>query len=317
MSFVFHCCYLIVVFYGVSAKIIKSKKFSGYRRLIFELAQQFKGCYHPHHPDESIWYPNDTDDLHISLVFKTEDNAIGFLGQLSYYKTYSKFRSGIEFEREAIPLSCLSEVTTNHVYIEDYKSEDSASPANSRDDTVCSSEVTSNDNDTMKGLRSLEDLSQLAYGEMINRCHIAASTPYPEYRRDSDNIIYASHLFHDLFDGDGKRPSSGANVDWGVPPKLLLEFLEATDRPDFNNGEKIFRITVRVIFRDPEIAKSMDGRWRDGCEIESELVVRSYFYTQNVEKTKKFLSIKHFETSRRWRHCDGEEVDFTEVWADV
>ncbi len=117
-----------------------------------------------------------TNDLHISLIFEMKDNAL----QLSTYKTYSKFRSGIEFEREAIPLFCLSEVTTNHVYIEDYNSEDSTSPANSRDDTVCSSEVISNDNDTMKGLRSLEHLSKLAYKEAVQKCHIAGQTHYPD-----------------------------------------------------------------------------------------------------------------------------------------
>ena len=60
----------------------------------------------------------------------------------------------------------------------------------------------------------------------------------------------------------------------------------------------------------------MDGRWRDGTEAVDELTVRTYFYTQNVEATVKFLDIKTFETERRWRHCNCEEVDFSEQWVE-
>ena len=58
----------------------------------------------------------------------------------------------------------------------------------------------------------------------------------------------------------------------------------------------------------------MDGRWRDGSSTESELETGTYFYTQNVVAVEKYLRIKAFETKRRWRHCDSEEVDFTEQY---
>ena len=251
-------------------------------------------------------------------MFKQEADALGFIGQLANYQAYNKFRNGIDFQREpaVTPLTAQQMAQLKHVYVVDYSPGDSDSPQNSRDCTICGSEVTSNGGgDTEKGLRSLEDLSKLAPRETINRCHIAAQTPYPQFKNDPDNIVYGSHLFHDYFDGDGKKPPPGAGVDWGIAPELLLEFLEAGNEQYFL-GQKYVMVLVNVVFRRADVAKAMDGKWRDGSTAESELVTRTYFYTKNVGVVERYLRIKAFETRRRWKHCDGEEVDFTEEYIE-
>jgi len=285
--------------------------------LIYEDGQRWRACYDLRNPDHSIWYPEESNDLCISLMFKQEADALGFIGQLANYKAYNKFKNGVTFESEPVVTSLTAQQTPQlrHVYITDYHQTASDSPQNSRDDSICTSEVTVNDGATEKGLRSLEDLSQLAPRESINKCHIAAQTPYPLFRYDRDNIVFGSHLFHDYFDGDGKRPPLGAGVDWGTAPELFLEFLEAGEE-QFFEGKKYWKVCVNVIFRLPAIARAMDGRWRDGSTSESELETGTYFYTQNVNVVERYLRIKAFETRRRWRHCDGEEVDFTEVYAE-
>ena len=302
--------------YIVSGRIQGSQKCSGYRRLIFDDAQRWRACYDLRNPDHSIWCPDDeSKDLCISLMFKQEADALGFIGQLANYKAYDKFRNGVTFDSEPVVTSLTAQQTTQlrHVYITHYNPEESESPQNSRDCTICSSEVTTNSGDTDKGLRSLEDLSKLAPRETINKCHIAAQTPYPQFRNDHDNIIFGSHLFHDYFDGDGKRPPLEASLDWGTAPELILEFVEAGNEQTFG-GKKYSKVRVNVKFRHQDVAKAMDGRWRDGSTTESELETGSYFYTQNVVAVEKYLKIKAFETRRRWKHCDGEEVDFTEQY---
>ncbi len=60
----------------------------------------------------------------------------------------------------------------------------------------------------------------------------------------------------------------GADVGWGLPPELLLAFDEATDRADFYDGKQFFLITVRLIFRDPAVARARAmGGWEGGGEM--------------------------------------------------
>jgi hypothetical protein len=282
--------------------------------MIFSEAQQFHGCYHGQHPDESIWYPEDSDDLAISLMFKSEENALGFIGQMANFRAYNRFREGIEFDREPATIRLSSGETERHIWLTDCNSTESTSPDSSYADTIMS-DVTSDDTDAVKSLRSLEDLSRLAYRETINKCYIAGKKPYPAFNTDPNNIIFGSHLFHDYFDGDGKRPPPGANVDWGTAPELAVIFVAATPGT-LVNGEQYSKIEVDVVFRNGEVAAAMASKWRNGSKVESELRVNSYFYSRDAGAAEKYLKIKYVETSRRWDHCNGLDVDFTQIFGE-
>lgn len=302
--------------YVVSGVIKGSKQCSGYRRLIYEDAQRWRACYDFRNPEHSIWYPENNDDLCISLMFKHENEAVGFLGQLATYYANSKFKFGVTFEDEPVMASLTARELTDlrHVFITHYKPDFSDSPSNSRDCSICNSDAaeTAYGGEPEKGLRSLEDLSKLAHEETIYKCHIAGQTPHPDFKHDADNVIYGSHLFHAYFDGDGKRPPREANVNWGIAPKLLLEFLDAEPEPIYVAGKPYWLISVKVVFRHPEAARAMDGKWREGSKELNELETSTYFYSQSASQARKLLRIKEFETRRRWRHCDGESVDFSE-----
>ena len=108
-------------------------------------------------------------------------------------------------------------------------------------------------------------------------------------------------------------PPPEADVDWGVAPHLLVEFDSAGDELQ-SEGKTYVKIFVKVIFRDPRCAKAMDKKWREGCTVESELVTCTHFYAQDVDTVRSCLRRKAFETRRRWAHCEGEIVDFTEEY---
>ena len=301
--------------YAVSGQIVESKKYSGNRKLIYEEAQHYKACYDPRmNQANSIWYEEESDDLHISLVFETKDNALGFIGQLSNFVANGRFRSDSVFQEEPIPL-LNNDFVLKHVYFIHYKKSDSSSPNNSRTDNVSDTVLTTNDTDPAKSLGSLEDLTQLMKKEMIAKCHIACKAHYSEYKNDPNNIIYGSHAFHDYFDGDGKKPPPGANPGWGVMPELRLTFIDAED-PKYISGILCSRINVDVTFRDPAVAKAMEGRWRSGSYFRDELTTRTFFYSRDRVAVAKYLRIKDFETTRRWRHADGEDVDFEETFIE-
>ena len=303
--------------YLVSGRIIKSKLCSGYRRLMFDDGQRSHACYDFRNPGHSIWYPDESNDLHISLLFEEKEDALHFIGQLANYQVFKRFRFGLTFEREPLLISMSAQQMTQlqHILITDYIQVDSDSPANSYSDSILSEETSFDGFDPDKRFRSLEDFSQLAYRESIFRCHIAPKAHYPDYIDNTDNILFGSNLFHTYFDGDGKIPPPEANIDWGTPPNLLVEFVEARNELQIA-GKTYVKIFVKVIFRDPLCAKAMDTKWREGYTVESELITCTHFYAQNVDTVKACLRRRAFETRRRWAHCDGEIVDFTEDYME-
>lgn len=281
------------------------------------VAQESSACFDVYEPSSSICYVDGGGDLTISLMFKKEEDAIKFVAQLANYEVYNKFRGGISYDREPTPVCLNGEQFSQvkHVLIVDYKHVLAvhSSPENSHVDSLCNSEIT-NDQNPDKGFRSLENLTMLAPRETIYQCHIASVAHYKIYENDKNNIIYGSHLFHIYFDGDGKTPPLDSSPHWGRCPELALEFMSIDEVPYNTQGTQYRRVNVRVIFRDPAIARAMDHKWRDGTQMEGELSMISYFYTTDSDAVEKYLRIKYFETSRRWQHADGEEVDFEELY---
>ena len=88
--------------YLVAGRIINSKSCSGCRRLIFDDGQRTRACYDFRNPGHSIWYPDESNDLHISLLFKKGGDALNFIGQLTNYQAFKRFRFGLTFEREPV-----------------------------------------------------------------------------------------------------------------------------------------------------------------------------------------------------------------------
>jgi hypothetical protein len=65
-----------------------------------------------------------------------------------------------------------------------------------------------------------------------------------------------------------------------------------------------FLINVLVVFEDPEIARAMEGRWREGSSVVDDLTFRSYFFSTNENKVKSYLALKLQETEDRWKEPD-------------
>jgi hypothetical protein len=280
---------------------------------MFQEAQNFNACYDIRNPEQSIWYPEESDALHVSLMFASESDARHFIAQMASYKVYNKFRGGIDFQRELTVINVQNRNDCRFVLITDYDPGASSSPVNSLDNSIHFSEVTSNNDEPEKGLRSVEDLRHLKVKETLYKCHIASRSHYPLFTNDPNNLLFASHLFHGYFDGDGKRPPLGAGPNWGIAPELALKFIEVGPTQTFDR-QQWSMIIVHAIFRDGEVARAMEGKWRDGSEFVGELVVRTYFYSQDPEATVRYLKAKYYETDKRWRHCNCEEVDFSEQW---
>ena len=298
---------LTYTYFAITAKIMNGKIHSGYRKRIYEDAVLYVAFYDVRQPDKSIWYPDDSDDLYISLMFAEEREAQRFLACLIKYNVGHTLLKGC-LEVNKIIDTFESGTKGVYVYSDDYKFEDSDSPANTHDDDIQSTTEVSCSGDPVQALRSLEDLSQVHKGEGIFRCHIAPQAFYKEYRNDPDNIIFGSHLFHNYFDGDGKRRPPPSHAGWGTPPRLKIEY-ESTGNSHMYQSIRYYLINVLVTFEDPEMARAMDGRWREGSSAVGDLQFRTHFYTGDAERAQNFLALKLKETEARWAYpTDLEEA---------
>jgi hypothetical protein len=186
------CTYFIV-----SATILDSKSHSGYRKRIYQDAALHGALYDVRSPDCSIWYPEESCDLKISLMFETQRDANIFLDCLISYNIGNTLMKG-RLQINKVLAVIHSDVEGRYVHSDEYVFDDSDSPENTWDDIMSPSEV-SISNDPSQQLRSLENLSLIPIGDTLYKCHIAPRNFYPEYKSDKDSIILGEHLFHTYF----------------------------------------------------------------------------------------------------------------------
>ena len=275
---------------------------SGFRKLIFQDAAE-SHAYHDTRMGQdacSIFYKEAPDNnLYFSLFFGSMDNAHTFQNRLLTH-VGSPFRSmAVHVNKDIISIE--SQLSTRFVYIDDYKKSDSTSPANSLRDLSVSASELPNISDPLRQLRSLENLSLIPHKTTVFRCHIAPKAFYKgSCETDPNNILWGSHLFHSYFDGDGKRRPRGASLDWGKPPELWINYINAKANATVFDGESYHKVFVEIMFRDSSVADSMRGHWKDGTEDIGDIGFRSSFYSTNALKVEKYLNLKKQETRIRW-----------------
>jgi hypothetical protein len=249
----------------------------------------------------TIYYKEIGDDnLYFSLLFKSMDNAHAFQTKLltRLDHPFKKMTVGLNNNKIIEEIEFTGTVA-RFVYPDDYKKADSTSPDNS----VHSLSLTElpNIEDPLRSLRSVEKLTLIPRKETIYKCHIAPKAFYKgPCARDPDNYLYESHRFHGYFDGDGKRRPRGVSLDWGTPPELWIDYVEAVLNVTTVDGVRYHEVFVNIMFRDADVAETMRGWWKAGTEDIGDNGFRTSFFTTNAQKVKKYLELKKRETRIRW-----------------
>jgi hypothetical protein len=257
--------------------------------------------YHPTNKEQSIFYPADRDDLLVTLLFKSEEKFIAFVASMSHLKELFS-RAQFSFSKHCETISSIQNVTNEFVLEVEYQKGNSTSPDQSRNNTEGS--ATSYNQEPGKQMQSLQNLNWIPLNYKVFRCHIAPVAHFPAYERDSANIIFADHLFHFYFDGDGKIPTEAQSSDFGDPPQLLVEF-ESLGPTEAYNGT-VFQV-VNVIIRFAFVKCAVDllrtCPFREGYSELSDGVYKTFFYSPCAERTITYLGYKREMTIARWRHC--------------
>lgn len=240
-------------------------------------------------------------------MFRSDENASRFWNCLAMYNTSDNLlKKHVRLSPEIEHMTC--DQRGRFVRVSDYQFADTESPASTHEDVRSATEVT-NTWSPLHEMRSLENIRKVPAGDTLYQCHIAPQAFYEQFKNDPDNTIFGEHLFHTYFDGDGKRRPSGASLDWGRPPRFKMEFESVGPELQYN-GTRYFRINVVMYFPDPNMAKEMEWRWREGTFFENwgdGQKVHSFFYATNAEKCRQYIDIRQQETERRWGLIDDED----------
>jgi hypothetical protein len=289
-------------YFGVSGHVVVARLKSGFRKMVYDDAVDSSAC-HDFRMDQlanTIYYKEVGDDnLYFSLLFESKKDAHAFQTKLLTRLNHPFKKMTIGLNNNKIIEEIEATTVARFVYPDDYKKTDSTSPDNS----VHGFSVTElpNIDDPLRSLRSVEKLTLIPRKETIYRCHIAPKAFYKgPCARDPDNILYESHRFHGYFDGDGKRRHQGANLDWGIPPELWIDFERAVPNATVVDGVSYHEVFVSIMFRDSDVADSMRGLWKDGTEDIGDNGFRSSFFATNAVKARKYLELKKRETRIRW-----------------
>jgi hypothetical protein len=150
----------------------------------------------------------------------------------------------------------------------------------------------------------LDDIKQLQMFEKrvsMNReiraykCHIASVKSHEQYAKHADNIVFASWLFHQYFDG----LMTEDNI-----PLLIVRPEQTYEDTEFHvKRRRVSRQMVQVVidFTTPEGLLEILPTLHAGSEKLSPTQLRTHLYARDGKQMCEFLKLKYHETAALWR----------------
>jgi hypothetical protein len=279
------------IFYQTEAILRDSKKTKGYRASMFRTAQHCLAYYALEGLERTIFYEEGSSDLMIRLLFTSRRDAELFQNELlDFAFLHPHFRETLTMEENVKEIEAEAGYQPIRVFYSHYHTEDNTeSPEMSLNDvspTSPSASVVSISHDPSFALQALEEERIIRqFDSKWYKCHLISRT-VGEYKNDLDNIIYASHTFHQLFDG--------LNTEKGIG--VLVKFERFGDIEEVLVGNNIFekrqKIFVVVQFRDRDIATDYGRILKLGSTKLDDYSYSSFVYARNGGRMRYFLEAK-------------------------
>lgn len=299
-------------YFLVNAKFVGSKRVKDVKSTVIKGAEKFHARLN-NRIQESVYYPEDSDDLLVHLLFDEEKDAFDFLAELSALRSdYNHFHGMVEFEREVREVMTSNEARML-VASETEEVEESLStmveddfpdlpdlPTEPPDET----DVSFDPNDPLINIKSFENFDLFPPNMKLLKCYLASPQAYPEYQEDDDNIIFASHLFQNYFDG-----MAADSVD----PEMALQYdgddgIVSVAIDHDGKQEERYKIFIRLEFRHEPVTAYMKRRIRDCVEV-SPLILRTHLFVRDKDHAKVFFDIKYKETQNMWAVVQADAED--------
>jgi hypothetical protein len=140
------------------------------------------------------------------------------------------------------------------------------------------------------------------------KCHIACKRLYKEYMRNENNIVNASWLFHQYFDG---------LVTHDIIPLLLVRPWRVWGEETLLvGGREItrFRIEVYMDFTTEEGLQQILPLLHGTPTMDGPKRLRTYIHAINPEEMCQFFALKYEETAQEWKR---KKISGTPNWEEV
>ena len=281
--------------YEVNATVKDCRRLKGYRASIYNCAQDCVAFY----PIGKgfIYYEDGSSDLTVCLWFENKDHAHDFQNVLSRFANeHSRFKEKLVLERDLRKLP-LPTAELSRVMRDDYKPADNAdSPLMSLNDVMSDGDsCVSVSHDPAFALQSLEDVGAVArFDSKWYKCHLVGKTDDVTLADNSNNVIYESWNFHQLFDG--------LNTVTRVGVLIECERVEAEEEVLVADGkyEKRQKLIVKVTFKNPDVAKVMESYLKHGTERIDDTSYRSFLFARDAAVMKGCLDRKLAVSRGKW-----------------
>lgn len=167
------------------------------------------------------------------------------------------------------------------------------SPDMSLNDVFSDASVVSLSHDPSHALKALEDVQKVAFwGSKWYKCHLI-SAKNKKFENNPDNIIYASWLFHQHF--DGLNTVRGASVAIRFEEIVGIEEVSIGDRYEMRH-----KIHVIVEFLDRQIASVFEPMFKVGTQKLNDVEFRSFLYAVQPKVMIKCLKAKYNKSKSAW-----------------
>jgi hypothetical protein len=281
---------LCAEYYFLEVRASLSKNTAGIRAKIYEVADHYNAVRYTKGP--LFCTERNGRLLIVNLYFTTTSDARGFMGFMTELNhTWRNSRVKVTFPRLYTPVP-LPFADMQSLYRIDYDTRDNLdSPAYTLPDVELE-RVLLNDKDRLQMFEKRVSMNReiRAY-----KCHIASVKNYKQHEKHRDNIVFASWLFHQYFDG---------LMTEGIIPLLIVRPEKTYEETTFRIGRRsIKRQMVQVLmdFTTEEGLNEVMPTLKEGCEMLSTKRLRTHIYANDAQQVCEFLELKHGETAALWR----------------
>ena len=300
----------IVQCYQVNAIYKEAKNVKGIRCAVYKCAEEHQAYYSSLDRSKSIWYDNESADLHITLWFKEESKANELHCSLGTWHLRNPLvKSGDLIVEEKIEEFLVEAGELSKVLLCHYNAGDSESPVGSlKEFHGCPSSVDSTV--SLSGhfaqLQSIEDMSTFTLCKPYS-CHIKPRR-FKALENDENNKLAASWTpFHQCYDGLKTEDTKTGHLNLPLLALNPLEDIEIKEEMVGSPPIKRRRVEIEVEYRSTEVAESI--QLKEGSTKISDLKWKTFVHVEDPKTLCECLKWKYNDTIKKWKEADKFDED--------
>lgn len=298
--------------FQVNAKYVGAKNVKGIRAAVYRAAVE----HHAHYSidrSKSIWYNEQSADLHISLLFKQEQEALSFKSYLEIWHLQNPVVVKLgDLCLKQMECITVEEAELSVVNLDDYVSAESESPLQSLQDfqstraslDSCLTAISASE--PLAQFQSFEDEKLFSFQKPY-KCHIKDKAMSSDaLQKSTSNIITLSQTFHNNFDG---MLTVDPITEQTRLPLVAIKPSSEEMREEYVGSPKMKRqrVEVEIEFRTKTVADFT--HLKTGSSKISNTLWKSYIHVEDAKICRECMNWKYKRTKKAWEDADRTDEE--------